>query len=37
VAVPLRPSHSDGHHGIQVVVHIQLRHAHGAYRQGVTQ
>jgi hypothetical protein len=36
VDVPLRPSHSDGLHGIQVVVHMQLRHADGAYRRGVT-
>jgi hypothetical protein len=36
VAVPLRPSRSDGLHGIQVVVHMQLRHTDGAYRRGVT-
>jgi hypothetical protein len=36
VVVPLRPSRSDGLHGIQVVVHMQLRHADGAYRRGVT-
>jgi hypothetical protein len=30
VAVPLHPSRSDGLHGIQVVVHMQLRHADGA-------
>jgi hypothetical protein len=36
VAVPLRPSRSHGLHGIQVVVHMQLRHADGAYRRGVT-
>jgi hypothetical protein len=35
--VPLRPSHSDGLHEIQVVVHMQLRHADGGYLQGVTQ
>jgi hypothetical protein len=37
VAVLLRSSRSDGLHGIQVVVHMQLCHADGAYRQGVTQ
>jgi hypothetical protein len=37
VVVPLRPSHSYGFHGIQVVLHMQLRHADGAYRRGVTQ
>jgi hypothetical protein len=37
VAVLLRSSRSDGLHGIQVVEHMQLRHADGAYRQGVTQ
>jgi hypothetical protein len=37
VAVPLCPSHSDGLLGNQVVVHMQLRHADGAYRWGVTQ
>jgi hypothetical protein len=37
VAVSLRPSRSDGLHGIQVVVHMQLRHADGAYRRGVSQ
>jgi hypothetical protein len=37
VAVLLRPSRSDGLHGIQVVVHMQLRHADGACRRGVTQ
>jgi hypothetical protein len=36
VAVPLHSSCSDGLHGIQVVVHMQLRHADGAYCQGVT-
>jgi hypothetical protein len=36
VVMPLRPSRSDGLHGIQVVVHMQLRHADGAYRRGVT-
>jgi hypothetical protein len=35
--MPLRPSRSDGLHGIQVVVHMQLRHADGAYRREVTQ
>jgi hypothetical protein len=30
VVVPLRPSRSDGLHGIQVVVHMQLRHVDGA-------
>jgi hypothetical protein len=35
--VLLRSSHSDGLHGIQVVVHMQLHHADGAYHQGVTQ
>jgi hypothetical protein len=34
VVVPLRLSRSDGLHGIQVVVHMQLRHADGAYRRG---
>jgi hypothetical protein len=37
VVVPLRPSRSDGLHGIQVVVHMQLRHADGGYCRGVTQ
>jgi hypothetical protein len=37
VVVPLRPSRLDGLHGIQVVVHMQLRHADGANRHGVTQ
>jgi hypothetical protein len=37
VVVPVRSSRSDGLHGIQVVVDMQLRHADGAYRQGVTQ
>jgi hypothetical protein len=31
VVVPLCPSRSDGFHGIQVVVHMQLRHADGVY------
>jgi hypothetical protein len=37
VAVLLRSSRSDGLHGIQVVVHMQLRRAGGAYHQGVAQ
>jgi hypothetical protein len=37
VVVPQRPSRSDGLHGIQVVVHMQLRHADGAYCRGVSQ
>jgi hypothetical protein len=37
VAVLLHSSRSDGLHGIQVVVHMQLRHADGACRQRVTQ
>jgi hypothetical protein len=37
VVVLLRSSRSDGLHGIQVVVHMQLRRADGAYRQRVTQ
>jgi hypothetical protein len=37
VVVSLRPSRSVGLHGIQVVVHMQLRHADGAYRRGVSQ
>jgi hypothetical protein len=37
VVVPLLLSRSDGLHGIQVVVHMQLRHADGAYRRGVSQ
>jgi hypothetical protein len=37
VAMPLRRSRSYGLHGIQVVVHMQLRHADSAYRRGVTQ
>jgi hypothetical protein len=37
LVVLLRSSRSDGLHGIQVVVHMQLRHADGAYRQRVTQ
>jgi hypothetical protein len=31
------PSRSDGLHGMQKVIHMQLRRASGAYRQGVTQ
>jgi hypothetical protein len=37
VAVPQRPSRSYGLHGIHVVIHMQLRHADGAYRRGVSQ
>jgi hypothetical protein len=37
VVVAVRSSHSDGLHGIQVVIHMQLRHADGAYHQRVTQ
>jgi hypothetical protein len=37
VVVPLCPSRSDGLHEIQVVVHMQHRHADGAYRREVTQ
>jgi hypothetical protein len=36
VVVLLHSSHSDGLHGIQVVVHMQLRRADGAYRQSHT-
>jgi hypothetical protein len=35
VVVPLHPSRSDGLHRIQVVVHMQLRHADGAYRRDI--
>jgi hypothetical protein len=37
VAVLLRSSRSDGLHGIQVIIHMQLHRADGAYRWGVSQ
>jgi hypothetical protein len=37
MAVPVRSSHSYGFHGIQVVIHMQLHHADGAYHHRVTQ
>jgi hypothetical protein len=37
VVVPLRPSRLDGLHGIQVVAHMQFRHANDAYYRGVAQ